>query len=341
MKFKIIGLIVIIFMFIPLAVSCNNYDMNLKQESLVVYCPHPLEFIDPIISEFENETDIAVEVIVAATGELLERVENEKDNPYGDVLWGGSISMLNTKKEFFEPYFSKNEDDFIYRNEEGYITAFTAVPSIIMVNKNIIGDISIRGYEDLLQKDLKGKIAFANPNKSSSSFEHLINQLYAMGNGNPDNGWNYVERFIFQLDGNLLDNSLQVYKGVADGQYPVGLTFEGAAAKYLKLGAPIEIIYPVEGTIIKPDGIALIKNAKNIKNGKKFIDFLTEKETQSFISNELNGRSVRKDIPLSLGLKPYDEMNIIRDDIDWTRENKDRILNKFNYLFKLINGEEN
>lgn len=341
MKIRIMSLIVIIVLFITLAVACNNDDVDIKQESLVVYCPHPLEFIDPIISEFENETGIAVEVIAAATGELLERVENEKDNPYGDVLWGGSISMLNTKKEFFEPYFSKNEDEFIYKNKDGYITAFTVVPSIIMVNKNLIGDISISGYEDLLQEDLKGKIAFANPNKSSSSFEHLINQLYAMGNGNPEDGWKYVEKFIFQLDGNLLDNSSQVYKGVADGQYPVGLTFEGAAAKYLKIGAPIEIIYPVEGTIIKPDGIALIRNAKNSKNGKKFINFLTEKETQKFISSELNGRSVRNDIQLSIGLKSYDEINIIHDDIDWTIQNKDRILNKFNYLFKLIYGDKN
>lgn len=341
MNFKIVGLIVIIILIVTLSIACNDDYVEIKQERLVVYCPHPLEFIDPIISEFENETGIAVEVIAAATGELLERVENEKDNPYGDVLWGGSISMLNTKKDFFQPYFSKNEDEIIYKNEDGYITAFTAVPSIIMINKNLIGDIKISGYRDLLQKDLKGKIAFANPNKSSSSFEHLINQLYAMGDGNPENGWSYIERIIFHLEGNLLDNSSQVYSGVADGKYPVGLTFEGAAAKYIKHGAPIEIVYPIEGTIIKPDGIALIKNARNSKNGKKFIDFLTEKETQEFISSELNGRSVRKDIKLSLGLKPYEQINIIKDDIDWTIQNKDNILNKYNYLLKLIYGDEN
>ena len=50
-----------------------------------------------------------------------------------------------------------------------------------MINTDLIGDIKITGYEDLLQPELKGKIAFADPTKSSSSYEHLVNMLYAMG----------------------------------------------------------------------------------------------------------------------------------------------------------------
>ena len=86
---------------------------------------------------------------------------------------------------------------------------------------------------DLLNPALKGQIAFNDPTTSSSSFEQLVNMLYAMGDGNPENGWDYVEKLYANLDGKLLGTSSAVYKGVADGEYTVGLTFESAAANYI------------------------------------------------------------------------------------------------------------
>ena len=100
--------------------------------------------------------------------------------------------------------------------------------------------------------------------------------LYAMGNGNPDNGWAYVEKLCGNLDGKLLSGSSAVYKGVADGEYIVGLTFEEGSAKYVADGAPVKLVYMKEGVISKPDGIYIIKNAKHMENAKKFIDFITE-----------------------------------------------------------------
>ena len=158
---------------------------------LVIYCPHPLEFIEPLVNEFESITDIKVEVIAAGTGELLKRVESEQANPLGDIFWGGSLSTMTPQMELFEDYQSANEE-FVQegmKNVEGPLTRFTDIPSVLMVNTDLIGDIEINGYEDLLNPALKGKIAMCDPSKSSSSYEHLINMLYAMGNGDPEAGW--------------------------------------------------------------------------------------------------------------------------------------------------------
>lgn len=169
--------------FMILFTGCGEKnEEKVDDKQLTVYCPHPLEFIDPLVKEFENETGVSVEVIAAGTGELMKRIESEKDNPLADVLWGGTITTVEPIKECFLPYTSKNESAFYdrYKNKEGNMTRFTAVPSVIMVNSNLIGDIKIEGYEDLLNPALKGKIAFSDPAKSSSSFEHLVNMLYAI-----------------------------------------------------------------------------------------------------------------------------------------------------------------
>lgn len=332
----LILLVVISIIFI----GCSGEKEVQEDDTLVVYSPHPLEFIDPIIGEFENETGITVKVIVAGTGELLNRIKSEEKDVNADVLWGGSLSTLRSEAYLFQEYISENEDYAIFKNQSGRITRFTVMPSVIMINTNIVGDIQIKGYEDLLNPKLKGKIAYADPLKSSSSFEQLINQLHAMGENDVEEGWGYIEKLIVNLDNKILESSSAVYNGVVEGKYIVGLTFEEPAAMFLKSGAPVKIVYPEEGTIIRPDGIAIIKNAKNYESATKFIDFLTSKDIQRLISNELNRRSIREDVDETEDLVKLNNMKIIDDDIQWASENKDSIISRYLNMFRQINNKQ-
>ena len=120
--------------------------------------------------------------------------------------------------------------------------------------------------------------------------------LYAMGGGNPDNGWDYVKQFCAQLDGKLLGGSSAVYKGVADGEYTVGLTFEQGSAQYVGAGAPVKTVYMSEGVIFRGDGVYIIKGCPNESNAQKFVDWLTSKDVQEFMNNTQYRRTIRKDV---------------------------------------------
>ena len=314
-------------------VGASNAQVASKK--LVVYCPHPLVFIDPIVKKFEAATGIQTEVVAAGTGELLKRVEAESSNPLGDVMWGGTLSVLDPSKKFFETYQSPEAATFVdeAKDRDGKITGFTLVPSVIMVNTKLIGNIKVEGYQDLLNPALKGKIAFADPSKSSSSFEHVVNILYAMGKGDPEKGWGFVQDLAKNLGGKLLSGSSAVYKGVADGEYTVGLTFEEGAATYVKSKAPVKIVYMSEGVISKADGTAIIKGAKNLENAKKFVDFVSSKETQTMIAAQLNRRSVRKDVPPGEGLMPLPQIKLIQDNTEVVNKSKRQWLEKFKDIY--------
>lgn len=88
----------------------KNTSGGSDENKLVIYCPHPLSFINPLVEEFEKQSGIKVEVVAAGSGELLKRVESEKANPLGDIFWGGSLSTMKPKANLFEPYTSANED---------------------------------------------------------------------------------------------------------------------------------------------------------------------------------------------------------------------------------------
>lgn len=304
-------------------------------DALVIYCPHPRDFINPIISEFEVRTGIRVQVQTGGTGELLAMAEREED-PRCDIFWGGSYSTTVAKKELFEPYISVNEDMVReeFKNVEGNITRFTDVPSVLMVNTNLIGDIPAEGYEDLLNPALKGKIAMCSPSTSSSAYEHLINMLYAMGGGDPEAGWDYVEAFCRNLDGKLLGSSSEVYEGVAEGRFTVGLTFEEGGSHYVAGGQPAALVYMKEGVISKPDVVCVRKGTVHPDEAHAFVDFVTGKDAQTMICARLDRRSVRTDVSQPEYLPDKAAIPIINDEADVVNGRKQEWLARFAEIFE-------
>lgn len=341
MKYKII-ITVILSVFVILLVghttSKRNHNLQnnpQEREELVIYSSHPLDFLKPLIEEFESRTGIFVTVVSGGTGQLIDQIEEEQDNPNADILWGGTLATLKPQMYLFEEYSCANEDTFHedFKNKEGMFTKFSDVPSIIMVNTDLIGNIKINGYNDLLNPELKGNIAYCSPSVSSSAFEHLINMLYAMGDGNPEDGWDYVKLFCKNLDGNLLNSSTDVYRGVANGEFAVGLIFEEAAAALVANGEHIKIAYMEEGVLSTPDCVTIVKNAPHLQNAKAFIDFATGYELQTMITMKLNRRSVRMDVKTPNYLKAKDEMTIIHPDHEYVYEMKKQWIQKFKEIF--------
>ena len=302
---------------------------------VIIYSPLPQAMITSMLSKFEADTGIKTECLAMGTGDALKRIETEAASPQADILWAGTIGLVKDKARFFADYTCANEDAFYpqYKNVEGNLTRFNTIPEIIMINKKLIGDIKIKGYADLLNPALKGRIAFADPQAASTSFEHIVNMLYAMGGEHPDNGWDFVRQFAKQLDGKLLGGSSAVYKGVADGEYAVGLTFEQAALQYVAAGAPVEVVYMEEGVIFRGDGVYIIKNCPNEKNAQVFVDWLTSKEVQTFMNGTQFRRAIRNDIPPSDTIPPMASLRVIEDDEAYSSAHKAEWIGKFKDIF--------
>ncbi|EKV56934.1 periplasmic-iron-binding protein BitB [Brachyspira hampsonii 30446] len=321
-----------------LILSCEKNENTSEKSSLVIYSPSSRDFIDPLIEDFKSKNpNIEVEVIIAGTGELIKRIETEKNDPLCDVLMAANINLVKNHQDLFENYTSTNENEILdsYKNTEGSMTRFMISPSVLIVNTNLVGNINIEGYSDLTNEQLKGKIAFNDPSSSSSSFKHLVTMLYTMGKDDINKGWDYVNKLCDNLDGKLLTGSSAVYKGVADGEYTVGLTFENAAANYAASGSPVKLVYMKEGVIMEPAGIYIIKNAKNMENAEKFLDYMTSFDTQKKMNDELNARAVRKDLGSSTILVDIKNINAITSNeeleyIDnFVKENQEIWLEKF------------
>ncbi|MGX8701002.1 ABC transporter substrate-binding protein [Caproiciproducens sp.] len=308
---------------------------------LVIYSPNSEGLMNATIPLFEEKYGVDVEVIQAGTGELIKRIQSEKEDPYADVMFGGSWSLAYDNKDLWEPYVSKNDAGVLdaYKNTCGFITGNVLDGSCLIVNTDLIGDIKIEGYADLLNPKLKGKIATADPANSSSAFAQLTNILLAMGGYEDENAWKYVKDLFANIGGKICESSSAVYKSVADGENVVGLSYEDPCAQLVRDGAPVKVIYPKEGAVYLPASATIIKGAKNMDNAKLFTDFIISEEVQNIWGSTLTNRPVLKDAKTSDFMTPMSKIHVIEEDIPYVSSHKQDIVNKYTDIYTSLQSK--
>ena len=310
-------------------------------DKLVVYSPNSDGLLNATIPAFEKKYGVDVEVISAGTGELFKRLQGEANAPYADVVFGGAYATFMINEKLFEPYTSVNNDKVIdiYRNTTGFITPYVLDGSLILVNKSLIGDIEIKGYKDLLNPALKGKIVSANPTASSSAYAHLTNMLNAMGKGDYENeaAWEFVKGLFSNTV--VIDSSSSVWKGVRDGEYTVGLSYEDPSVQLVRDGADVKVVYMQEGVVYLPAGSGVVKGAPNLVNAQRFIDFITSSEIQNVYGTAITNRPVMANVTTPAYMVNISDINIIKEDMEYVYKNKAALQDKFKDIFVDIQGK--
>lgn len=197
-----------------------------------------------IIPVFEEQTGIKVKVESIGTGDCMKRIGSEIAQEYStfDLMYGGSLANYVANADLFQDYVS-DQDQYLmdaYKNTRSYCTNYTIDGSVLLVNTDMLKEmgIEVNGYADLLQPELVGKIASADPASSSSAFCQLTNMLLAMGGYEDDAAWQYVQDLFVGQQVAITSGSSAVYKGVYNGEYAVGLTYEDPCVTLIRTARP-------------------------------------------------------------------------------------------------------
>ena len=304
----------------------QNYNIP-KEKQLIVYTSHKEEVYLPIIMEFENQTGIYVEIHAGGTTELFKDVREASKESACDIMFGGGIESFEAAKDLFIPYDAIDKDklDSRYTSDRGFYTPFTELPIVFIYNNKLVRkEDAPASWEDLLSEKWKGQIAFANPHSSGTSYTILSSFSQIVGEDKLDD-------FINNLDNHVLSTSGEIIPSVSNGTFLVGITLEETAKKNILAGDDITMVYPSEGTVSLPDGVAMVKNAPHSYNAGKFIDFVTGFDTQKYAMSRFCRRPVRKDIMLSVG---FDKIKEIDFDIEKAAKDEENVFLLWDSLIK-------
>ncbi len=268
------------------------------QPRLVVYTSNESTLNELAFSAFTKETGVQVDAVSAGSGVIVKRIQAEKERPLGDIIWGVSRSLLETNRDYFAPYASKNIDVIAaeYRDPGNlWIGNNLHVLVILQNTKALPANEGPKTWNDLLDPKYKGKIAFTDPANSGSAYSTVTMLVDLWGGG--DAGWQKVKALFANMK--ILNRSSLVFQGVGKGEYALGISLEYAGYLWASNGAPVVTIYPAEGTFAAMEGVGIVKGGPNPESAKKFVDWINRKDVREMILKATFRRPARKDLDLA------------------------------------------
>ena len=288
--------------------------------------------------------DVEIEFVTCSAGEGIARVQAEAGNPTIDVFYSGLNQADGDKyADCFEQYVSTHDAEVPeqYQSNNGFYNYDHLSSVVFCVNTELEAELGldIKGYADLLDPKLEGKIIFSDPTSSSAAWNNMSN-IFAVYGNDSDEAWDVIEGLL--ANGMVVgSSSSSCFKDVQAGEYVVGLTYEDGDSKMMKYGAEkIKMVYPAEGSSAFAFAAAIVKDAPHMDAAKAMIEYLQSAEGQSFRANYVGTvRFTNENVVVENSYLPdSSEINWVTRDIDWLIENKTAMLEKWTALYNQYNG---
>ncbi len=287
------------------------------QQKVIIYSANDDTLHRLVFPAFSKESGVAVEPVSAGSGVIMKRLATEKERPQGDIIWGVSRSLLETNKQLFSPYASRNIDatPAEYRDPGNLWIGNNLHVMVILQNTRALPEgEGPKTWAELVDDKWRGKIAFTDPANSGSAYSTLTMLVGLFGGG--ERGWSMVRQLLANCK--VLNRSSLVFQGVGTGEYPLGISLEYAGYIWAAGGAPVKVIYPRDGTIAQMEGVAIVKGGPDTEAAKVFVDYINRKDVREMIIAGTFRRPARQDLDLaklpggmpalsSLKLLAYDE----------------------------------
>lgn len=266
-----------------------------QAQTVILYSSNNTDTIDTALEAVKKTMPkLDVRPVTGGTGTLMKRIEAEAQNPRGDLFWSGGFGTLGAYRAQLEPYTPKDVAAIPaeFRGPDNLWMGTNVHVMVMMVNeRQLKGAPAPATWSDLMQPQWKGKFAITDPSKSGTAYM-LVYGLYKQ----------FGTEGLDKIAANAVvtGSSGTTYKGVAAGEYAVGLTLEYAAQEYVAGGQKeIKLVYPSEGSYLAPEGMFIIKGAKNVETARQLYEGLLSKEAQTAQLVKNFRRPSRSDIEVS------------------------------------------
>lgn len=305
---------------------------------ITVYTALEDEQVSDYLAKF-NETypDITVNVVRESTGIITAKLIAEKDNPQADLVWGTAASSMIVLDDMgaLEPYEPEGCDRILpqFKSDKEVPTwvGIDAWETAFVVNTEELKKLGmepeeIKSYEDLLDPRLKGQIVMSNPNSSGTGFL-TVSAILQLKGKDSEAGWDYLDQ-LHENIAQYVHSGSKPAKMAASGECAVGISFGYAGISQRDKGAPVEVIFPEEGSGWDLEANALMKKEEINPAAYTFLDWAISDEAMDLyrvnypiVTVENTGTYEGYDS------NPLDQL--IDNDFSWAAENRENILNEW------------
>ena len=286
--------------------SCNRSSAPTNHR-LLIYTPHGQDLLREIIAHYKAENpDTDVQFLDMGSREILERLRAERNRPQADLWWGAAHTTYQTAADEnllaqYRPTWADKVPASSRDNQDRWYGTYQT-PEVIVYNSDAVKpEEAPKDWDDVLDPRWRGKVLIRNPNPSDSMraiFGAMIWRFYK-DSGSPEKGYDWLRRLDANVHEYTVDGTLLMQKLVRrEGLLSLWNLPDVWIYKEQK-GFPIGYVFPASGTPVIIDGIAIVREAPNEEEAKRFYEFVTRPENLILAAKKYYRIPVRTDIDRS------------------------------------------
>lgn len=250
------------------------------QGTLTLYCSVQEEWCRPMATAFERETGIRVNMTRKSSGETYAQVKAERQNPRGDVWWGGTGDphLQGAEEGLLAEYRSpvlKDLHDWAVRQAEISKYRTVGIYSGALGFSFNTRTLAQRGlpepkcWRDLARPEFRNEVQVADPNSSGTAYTMLATMVQLFGE---EGAFDYMRRMHRNVNQYTRSGAAPA-RAAATGESLIGITFLHDAVTQAITGAPVKIVAPCEGTGFEIGSMSIIRGTRNMANARRFYDW--------------------------------------------------------------------
>jgi putative spermidine/putrescine transport system substrate-binding protein len=277
-----------------------------------------------VAPKFKEKYGIKVIYIAGVSGEILSKVELQKNNPQIDVAIYVPLDVVRANdKGLLEEIDSASVTNVANVNPQFFsdgpktsvpIFGYTIAPlyNVDVFKKN--GWAPISSWNDLIRPEYKGKTAYSDV-VSDYGFAILYNLAKSNG-GSLDNMEPGLKKAkeLAGYSNTFYKTTTQMIPAFQQGAADVGVMGSYATQELANSGIPVKMIIPKEGAPLQAFSGTIVKNTTHKKEAEQFLNFIISEEMQTQISEGGafypvgKGMKIASKYEESIGLKPTDNV---------------------------------
>jgi len=269
------------------AIMVAGASVAAAQGTVVVYCGVDENWCRAMTTTFEKQTGVHVDMTRQSAGEIYARLRAEKENPRGDIWWGGTGDphLQAAEEGLTDEYKSSSLPqlrDWAQRQAER--AKFRTVGIYLGAlgfgyNKEELARRKLAApacWSDLIKPEFKGEVQMADPNSSGTAWTALATLIQLMGE---EEGFAYLKKLHANINEYTKAGAAPA-QSAGKGETLIGIAFQHDVIDVAKRNFPVQVVSPCEGTGYEIGSMSLIKGARHPAEARRFYDWALTVDAQ-------------------------------------------------------------
>jgi iron(III) transport system substrate-binding protein len=293
-----------------------------------IYSARHYETDQALYTDFTDQTGIKVNLIEGGSDELIERIKSEGVNSPADILVTVDAGRIWRAEEAgilgsIESEVLNERIPNSYRHPDGLWYGISKRVRAIVVNPEKVENTESLTYEDLATEEWKGRVCIRSSNNIYN--QSLMASIIEANGPAAAEAWakGIVQNMAREPQGGDRDQIRAVAAGICDAavvnHYYLAMMLTGDEENQ-EIAKSVELVFPNQSDIgrgahVNISVAGVVKDAPNRENAIKFMEYLTNETSQTYLTVDNNEYPINEDAgwnPVLQGFGDFkeDEMNV-------------------------------